>query len=94
MAKRQTKLSTVTDSNPVRDSIISARVTPAFKGNDQEDGLCGGCGVVLFEGVSVSSLGKNLVPTSGRLIARCGKCGADNLISTSKLKYPNLGSAP
>ena len=76
MAHTQTKLPIIKapDANA---SILKPTEHPAFKGNEQDDLLCGSCDVVLFEGVSAASVkAKYAAPV--QLLVKCPECGSHN----------------
>lgn len=58
-------------------SILEPEVLPVFKGDDDENLLCGGCSVVLAEGVSEETLVASFA-VPAELLIRCPKCGALN----------------
>ena len=75
ITKQKTTLTVV--KKPHREaSILKFQVTPAFTGNEDEDLLCGGCGTVLFDGVSAETISRRYAAPV-QLLATC-VCGAHN----------------
>ncbi len=78
MAKKQTKLSIV-ESPHAQASILRFAATPAIKGNENEDLLCGGCGAVIGESVSTRTIANKCVAPVQLLIV-CQSCNRHNRI--------------
>ena len=78
--RKRTTLPSVHSPDPTATVINVRGSEKAFRSlGDDEDLLCGGCGRVIFEGVSVRSLLGKIV-TPGRFIVTCGKCGVHNAV--------------
>lgn len=69
-------LSEVQSADP-QASIIDAQTqgAPAFKGTENVDLLCGKCGTVIGDGVSLATIGGRFKVDS-ELLVKCGKCRA------------------
>lgn len=87
--KYQARLQVVKDTHP-EDSLfvpMDGMSGPFFKGNDDEDMLCGACSYVLGDGMSRRTmLMRTAVPH--RLVFRCPKCSANNVVRSTKVKAP------
>ena len=82
MSNIQKKLTLVSSPHP-RASIISLTASPAFKGHDDEDLLCGNCSTILSNGVSEQTMSSRF-STLPQLLVKCPVCGAYNNFSTQK----------
>ncbi len=81
MARKQMKL-TVLPAFLTADpeaSILAPEVLPAFKGDEDEDLLCGSCGVVLCEGVRAGRMA-TLFRAPVQLLLKCPNCGVFNYL--------------
>lgn len=74
----------VVDAPHPRASIIAPkkRALPVFTGPDADQLLCGSCGIVLIEGLSLDSCHKTFT-TPAQLLIRC-PCGAHNVLPARK----------
>jgi len=82
----RTKLGTV--EKPLEGaSIIQPNGVPAFKGEEQENLLCGGCELVIGKSVSATTL-KARFAAPVQLVVICPKCKAYNVLpSTLHVEY-------
>jgi hypothetical protein len=78
VAKKKTKLSVIPTPDK-KATILIVAVTPAFKGDENEDLLCGGCDIVLGESISLDTLYSRFVAPVQFLVV-CAKCKAHNRI--------------
>ena len=76
MARRKIKLEIIDQPHP-KASVLALTITPAIKGDDDEDLLCGGCGVVLCESFSRDT-SASLFMAPAQMLLTCPKCGAHN----------------
>jgi hypothetical protein len=79
MAKSQTRLPTLQEHTLDATTMTVCGGGTAFSGRDLEgDLVCGGCGMVLFEDMSLYTLTRTIV-TRGPFIITCGRCGVHNV---------------
>ena len=86
MTRTQKRLLTDGIPHPAA-SIVDFRARRSFEfpiGNDDEDLVCGACGMVVLAGWSSSSTAERLVVDSQLLIRR-GECRAYNVVPTARL---------
>jgi|HubBroStandDraft_6_1064221.scaffolds.fasta_scaffold2549202_2 hypothetical protein len=85
--KHQAQLQVVKETHP-DDSLFvptDGMAAAFFKGNEDEDMLCGACGFVLGDGISRRTmLMRTAVPH--RLVFRCPKCSANNVVRATKVQ--------
>jgi hypothetical protein len=84
--RTQTRLLTIAKPHPAA-SIIDLTARRQFElpiGTDNEDLVCGTCGMVALSGWSVSSTGKRLV-VDAQLLIRCGTCRTYNVVPAARL---------
>jgi hypothetical protein len=86
VTRTQTRLLTIAKPHPAA-SIVDLTARRQFElpiGTDNEDLLCGTCGMVVLSGWSVSSTGKRLV-VDAQLLIRCGTCRTYNVVPAARL---------
>jgi len=66
-------------------SIIVCATAPVFIGPEFTDLLCGGCSLILSQGVSRESL-RDTMAVPVEFIIRCPSCGANNLVPVQGTK--------
>lgn len=84
--RAQTRLLTIGRPHPAA-SIIDLSARHPFEltiGSDNEDLVCGACGMIVLAGWSVRSTTERLVVDSQMLI-RCGTCRTYNVVPTARL---------
>jgi hypothetical protein len=80
MLKTQTRLPIVEEPAVDATTIKVCGGGTASRGTDaEEDLLCGGCAMVLFERMSVRTLTRTIVAPGQFIVITCGKCGVHNL---------------
>ncbi len=84
MAKIRTVL-TIINEPTLTDTSLNLTTFPAIKHDENEDLVCGSCGMVVGEGVSprtlyiaAASLLRNRMPV--RLVVTCGVCQKYNVV--------------
>ena len=86
MPRTRTKLLTIARPHPAA-SIVDLTARHQFDlpiGTDNEDLVCGTCGMVVLSGWSVSSTGKRLI-IDAQLLIRCGICRTYNVVPAARL---------
>ena len=86
ITRTQTRLLTIGRPHPAA-SIVDLSARRPFEvpiGSDNEDLVCGNCGMVALAGWSLLSTAERLVVDSQMLI-RCGRCLTYNVIPTARL---------
>ena len=86
MTRTQTRLLTIGIPHPAA-SIVDLSARHPFElpiGSDNEDLVCGACGMVALAGWSLWSTAERLVVDSQMLI-RCGRCRTYNVVPTARL---------
>jgi hypothetical protein len=86
VTRTQTRLLTIGIPHPAA-SIVDLSARHPFElpiGSDNEDLVCGACGMVALAGWSVWSTAERLVVDSQMLI-RCGRCRTYNVVPTARL---------
>jgi hypothetical protein len=86
ITRTQTRLLTIGRPHPAA-SIIDLSARRPFEvpiGSDNEDLVCGNCGMTALAGWSLLSTAERLVVDSQMLI-RCGRCLTYNVIPTARL---------
>ncbi len=69
MERRKIKLEIIDQPHP-NASVLAPTIAPAMQGDDDEDLLCGGCGVVLCKGVSRDTIASRfMAPAMTRSLA-------------------------
>jgi hypothetical protein len=86
VTRTQTRLLTIGIPHPAA-SIVDLSARRPFElpiGSDNEDLVCGACGMVVLAGWSLWSTAERLVVDSQMLI-RCGRCRTYNVVPTARL---------
>jgi hypothetical protein len=86
VTRTQTRLLTIGIPHPAA-SIVDLSARHPFElpiGSDNEDLVCGACGMVALAGWSLWSTAERLVVDSQMLI-RCGRCRTYNVVPTARL---------
>ena len=84
--RTQTRLLTIAKPHPAA-SIVDLTKRRQFElpiGTDNEDLVCGTCGMVVLSGWSASSTGRQLV-VDAQLLIRCGTCRTYNVVPAARL---------
>lgn len=83
----QARLQVVNDTHPDDSLFVSndGIERPIIKGNEDEDLLCGACGSILGQSVSRKTILLRLA-VPHRLVTRCPKCNANNVLRATKTK--------
>lgn len=77
----RTRLSVVAKPLP-KASVLIPTALPAWKGDEQENLLCGGCDAVIGKSISALTV-KTTFAAPAQLIAICPKCRSNNVVSST-----------
>lgn len=75
--RKRTRLPIIETPDPAASIIQPEMKPPVFVGKEDEDLLCGSCGVTLSRGVSAATIGRSFV-TAVQALVKCPKCGKYN----------------
>lgn len=76
----RTKLGVV--EKPHAEASVFTGPLPLFRGDEQENLLCGGCEAVIGKSISARTL-KTRIAVPNQLIAVCAKCGTYNVLPST-----------